>query len=202
MLKIGITGGIGSGKSTVAKVIETLSYPVFYADNEAKNILDSNPIVMKKLIEHFGGGIYRESKIDRKKLAELVFNNKENIEIVNNIVHPEVRNQFKKWAERQNKALVFNEAAILFETGTYKQYDKNIIVVADQSTRIERVLKRDNISRDEVIKRINNQWKDEVKIPLADYIVKNDNQKPILIQIENIIQDLIMIEGENQLISS
>jgi dephospho-CoA kinase len=190
MLKVGLTGGIGSGKSTVAKIIEAMGYPVFYSDQAAKNILENNESVNIKLTQQFGAGIYNENIIDRKKLAQLVFNDQKNLEIINGIVHPEVRIQFNLWAEKQKAKLVFNEAAILFETGNYLQFDKNILVVAPVSIRIERVMKRDNISLVEVQNRINNQWKDEKKIPLADYIVTNDNQQALLIQIEKVIQDL------------
>ncbi len=190
MLKVGLTGGIGAGKSTVAKIIEAMGYPVFYSDIEAKKLLDNNENVIKKLIQQFGAVVNNENIIDRKKLAQLVFNDKKNLEIINGIVHPEVRIQFNLWAEKQKVKLVFNEAAILFETGNYRQFDKNILVVAPVSIRIERVMKRDNISLDEVQKRINNQWNDEKKMPLADYIISNDNKRALLIQIENVIQDI------------
>ena len=190
MLKVGLTGGIGSGKSTVAKIIEAMGYPVFYSDIESKKLLDNNENVIKKLIQQFGAGVYNEHIIDRKKLAQLVFNDQKNLEIINGIVHPEVRIQFNLWTEKQKVKLVFNEAAILFETGSYLQFDKNILVVAPEELRIERVMKRDNISLLEVQNRINNQWNDEKKMPLADYIISNDNKRALLIQIENVIQDL------------
>jgi dephospho-CoA kinase len=195
MLKIGLTGGIGSGKSTVARVIEAIGYPVFYSDLAAKKILENNNKVKIELIKHFGEGVCRENVIDRKILGQLVFSNQKNLGIINGIVHPEVRNQFIQWTESQKMKLVFNEAAILFETGNYLQFDKNILVIAPESTRIERVMKRDNLSKDEVLKRILQQWKDDEKIPLADYIISNDNRQPLLIQIEKIIEDLKMNEN-------
>jgi dephospho-CoA kinase len=191
MLKIGITGGIGSGKSEVAKIIEAMGYPVFYSDQEAKNILNNSFEVRNQLIEHFGSDIYCNNSIDRNKLAQLVFNQPENLRIVNAIVHPEVRKYFKTWSDKQNISLVFNEAAILFETGAFQQLDKNILVIAPETVRIARVMERDQVSESEVLKRIKNQWTDEVKIPLANYILSNENQKPILIQVEKIIQDLL-----------
>lgn len=194
MLKVGLTGGIGSGKSTVAKIIEAMGYPVFYSDIEAKKLLENNDNVIKKLIQQFGAGVYNENIIDRKKLAQLVFNDQKNLEIINGIVHPEVRIQFNLWAEKQKVKLVINEAAILFETGNYLQFDKNILVVAPEELRIERVMKRDNISLVEVQNRINNQWNDEKKMPLADYIISNDNKQALLIQIEGVIQELNKLE--------
>ena len=196
MLKVGLTGGIGSGKSTIAKVIEAMGYPVFYSDTEAKKIIETNHNVKIKLVQYFGAGICTENSIDRKKLAEIVFNHAENLETINSIIHPEVRIHFNKWAEKQKVKVVFNEAAILFETGAYRKLDKNIIVIAPEEIRIDRVMKRDNLSKEEVLKRIHNQWSDDLKIPLADYIVTNDNQQPILIQLEKIIQDLTLVEKQ------
>ncbi len=196
MLKVGLTGGIGSGKSTIAKVIEAMGYPVFYSDTEAKKIIETNHNVKIKLVQHFGAGICTENSIDRKKLAEIVFNHAENLETINNIIHPEVRNHFNKWAEKQQVKVVFNEAAILFETGAYRKLDKNIVVIAPEVIRLDRVMKRDNLSKEEVLKRIHNQWSDDLKTPLADYIVTNDNQQPILIQLEKIIQDLTLVEKQ------
>lgn len=196
MLKVGLTGGIGSGKSTIAKVIEAMGYPVFYSDTEAKKIIETNHNVKIKLVQHFGAGICTENSIDRKKLAQIVFSHAENLETINSIIHPEVRNHFNKWAEKQKVKVVFNEAAILFETGAYRKLDKNIIVIAPEEIRIDRVMKRDNLSKEEVLKRIHNQWSDDLKIPLADYIVTNDNQQPILIQLEKIIQDLTLVEKQ------
>jgi dephospho-CoA kinase len=196
MLKVGLTGGIGSGKSTIAKVIEAMGYPVFYSDTEAKKIIETNHNVKIKLVQHFGAGICTENSIDRKKLAQIVFSHAENLETINSIIHPEVRNHFNKWAEKQKVKVVFNEAAILFETGAYRKLDKNIVVIAPEEIRIDRVMKRDNLSKEEVLKRIHNQWSDDLKIPLADYIVTNDNQQPILIQLEKIIQDLTLVEKQ------
>jgi dephospho-CoA kinase len=196
MLKVGLTGGIGSGKSTIAKVIEAMGYPVFYSDTEAKKIIETNHNVKIKLVQYFGAGICTENSIDRKKLAQIVFSHAENLETINSIIHPEVRIHFNKWAEKQKVKVVFNEAAILFETGAYRKLDKNIIVIAPEEIRIDRVMKRDNLSKEEVLKRIHNQWSDDLKIPLADYIVTNDNQQPILIQLEKIIQDLTLVEKQ------
>jgi dephospho-CoA kinase len=196
MLKVGLTGGIGSGKSTVAQIIEAMGYPVFYSDKEAKNILNTNLEIRNKLIAHFGTEIYTNSGIDTKRFSEIVFFEPKNLEIVNDIVHPEVRKYFKNWTEKQKDALVFNEAAILFETGSCNQFDKNILVVAPELVRIARVVERDSVTEDNVLRRMDNQWKDEVKISMADYVIINDNKTPILYQIERIIQDLLLIESE------
>ncbi len=196
MLKVGLTGGIGSGKSTVAQIIEVMGYPVFYSDKEAKNILNANLEVRNKLIAHFGTEIYTKGDIDTKKFSEIVFVEPKNLEIVNDIVHPEVRKYFKNWSEKQNAALIFNEAAILFETGACNQFDKNILVVAPELVRIARVMERDSVTEDNVLRRMDNQWKDEVKIPMADYIITNDNETPLLLQTERIIEDLLRSDIE------
>ena len=194
MLKVGLTGGIGSGKSTIAKIIETIGFPVFYSDFEAKNIVNSNLTIRNSLIELFGPDIYCQNILDRQRLSQIIFNKPDQLQIVNGIIHPEVRKKFHEWSESQEKRLVFNEAAILFETGAYKQFDKNILVSAPKSVRIQRVMARDRVPYEDVEKRIGNQWDDEVKIPLSDYIIINDNFTPVLIQVERILQDLIALQ--------
>jgi dephospho-CoA kinase len=194
MIKVGLTGGIGSGKSTVAKIIEAMGYPVFYSDKEAKLILNTNMEVRSKLVAYFGAEIYSNGTLNTKRLSQILFVKPEKLKIVNDIVHPEVRKHFKSWAEKQNVSLVFNEAAILFETGASNQFDKNILVVAPESVRIARVMERDHVQKDEVLKRMENQWEDELKIPMANYVITNDNETPILLQTENIIKELLLFE--------
>lgn len=176
VIKIGITGGIGSGKSTICKVFKTLGVPVFEADAEAKRLMDSSIEIKTGLIDLFGRGIYKQNgTLDRKKLADIIFNDNLKLEKVNALVHPVVRKQFETWTQKQNAAYVINEAAIMFETGLYKTMDYTILVSAPKEERVRRVMKRDKISLQEVNERMNKQWTDEQKRPLANMeFVTND----------------------------
>ena len=189
MLRIGLSGGIGSGKSTVAGILAKMGYPVFYSDHEAKRLYDENPVLQKQLVDLFGPAIYRDGQINKAFLAQQLFSNAELKAQVTALVHPLVRKAFEVWAQQQVSDLVFNEAAILFETGAYKDFDATVLVTAPIETRIERVQKRDLISREAVLQRIVNQWPDSKKMNLTTYIITNDGQ-PLLQQIEDVISKL------------
>lgn len=190
-LKVGITGGIGSGKSTICKVFEKLGTPVFEADPVAKRLIDTDPEIRKGLIDLFGPDIYTANEgIDRKKLAKKIFNDEIQLEKVNALVHPAVRAAFLKWAELQDVPYVVHEAAILFESGFYKMMDYSILVTAPEEDRIKRVTMRDGSSREQVIERMNRQWSDEEKRKLASIEIKNDNRELILPQIVKIDKQL------------
>lgn len=189
MLRIGLSGGIGSGKSTVAGILAKMGYPVFYSDQEAKRLYDENPLLQKQLVALFGPAIYRDGQINKAFLAQQLFSNAELKAQVTALVHPLVRKAFEVWAQQQASDLVFNEAAILFETGAYKDFDATVLVTAPIETRIERVQKRDLISREAVLQRIANQWPDSKKMNLTTYIITNDGQ-PLLQQIEDVISKL------------
>ena len=195
MIKIGITGGIGSGKTLISSVIEHIGYPVFYSDIEAKIILEKDQNVKSEMLELFGEDIYILNKLNRKLLSNLLFSNKSLIEKVNSIVHPQVRLKFDQWSKSKTSTIVFNEAAILFETEAYKKFDASILVVAPQEVRLERVMLRDGLSKEQIISRINNQWLDEDKINLATYVISNDGSEPILYQIENVIDQLLLLSN-------
>lgn len=183
-LIVGITGGIGSGKSTVCKVFEGLGIPVFKADEVSRSISDVNAAVVEKIKTAFGDDMYADGKLNRPKMAALVFNNKEALAKLNSIIHPAVRQQFTDWKEKNASApYLLYEAAILFESGAALLTDKKILVTASQETRISRVMQRDNITREEVESRIKNQWTDEQKIALADYVLLNDDNAPVLEQV-------------------
>lgn len=191
MLKVGITGGIGSGKSTACKIFARLGISIFEADIEAKKILNNNPEIKAELIDAFGNEVFFEDKtLNRKYLAGIVFNDKKSLEKLNSIVHPAVRTAFKNWLEKQKSPYIVYEAAILFESGFYKMMDKNITVVTDESERIERVMKRDNMSLELVKQRINNQWTDEQRKKLADFVIGNNNNELIVPQIVDIDKKL------------
>jgi dephospho-CoA kinase len=192
MKKIGLTGGIGSGKSWIASVFEKLGVPVYNSDNASKEILFNSKEVHSDLLEYFGKEVFTNNIPDRKKIAALVFNNQEALQKLNNILHPRVGEHFENWLKlHSDKAYIIKEAAILFETGIYKKSDFNILVTAPLETRIERVMKRDNISREEVLGRISKQWSDKEKIKLADFVIENDGKKAVLIQVLDIHYQLI-----------
>lgn len=184
MIKIGITGGIGSGKSTACRIFSVLGIPVFEADIEAKRLMNSDPEIASQLIHLFGEAVYLPNHtIDRKYLSGIVFSNASLLAQLNQIVHPAVRKAFSDWCHKQDSPYVLHEAAILFESGFYKLMDKTIAVVADENQRISRVLKRDNLSPELVMERIKNQWTDEERIKLADYLISNNDNELIVPQI-------------------
>lgn len=187
MKKIAITGGIGSGKSTVCKVFEQLDFPVFYSDVEAKNILRENELVKSQIIELLGEEAYQNNELNRSYISGKIFSDISLKEKMNSIVHPAVRLVFENWATIQKSKIVFNEAAILFETGAYKNFDSTILVTSPESLKIKRIIARDNCTEQEARLRIKNQWADEDKIKLADFILNNDESEPLLQQISDLI---------------
>ena len=197
-LIVGITGGIGSGKSTVCRVFKLLEVPVFEADKIAKQLLDSHPKVKKGLIHLFGENIYSEKgTVDRKKLADIIFNDEVQLRKMNNLVHPVVREEFEKWvAHNKQQPYVIHEAAILFESGFYKMMDYNILVSAPHEKRIKWVMERDGVSRQQVEERMKNQMSEEEKQKLASAVLLNDNHHlliPEIIKIDkiNVIKSII-----------
>lgn len=190
MKTIGITGGIGSGKSTVAKIFVSMGYPVYNSDVRAKDILNVNPKVISKISNLFGKNIYNDGEIDRKKLASIVFGDKEKLAKLNAIVHPAVGEDFETWRANQTTSFVLKESAILFETGIYKKLDSIILVTSPIKTRIERIQIRDNSTQKEIESRIQNQWLDEKKIPLSNFIIDNSGEILIIPQVLQIIEKI------------
>ena len=192
MIKVGITGGIGAGKSIVSRIIESMGFPVFYSDLESKKITNNHPEVKAGLISLFGQDVYINDELNKPFLAQQIFSSDENRIAVNSLIHPLVRQAFENFViTHQHSPLVFNEAAILFETGSYTNFDVNVLVAADKDIRIDRVMKRDGVSREQVIARMNKQWSDEEKMELADYLIENNDNSAVLAQVESLIQDLI-----------
>ena len=190
-LAIGITGGIGSGKSTVCKIFKLLGVPVFEADLVAKALINSDAEIRNGLIQFFGKDIYSsDNKINRKMLANLIFNDDLLMEKVNRLVHPAVRNKYLIWIKQQNSIYVIHEAAILFESGFYKMTDYSILVSAPEDMRIERVTHRDNIDLEMIKSRMLKQWTDEEKRKLASFELVNDNKKLLIPQILEIDKKL------------
>ena len=187
MKRIGITGGIGAGKSLVAEIIKAMGYPVYNSDERAKELTDSNPKIKAGLIHLFGIEIYQNDKLNKFALAQAIFSDDSLREKVNALIHPIVREDFNLWALAQNNSLVFNESAILFETGSFKNFDAIILVHAPKELRIKRIMKRDNCSENEVLKRMNSQFSDEEKFQYTELRIVNDEQTPLLTQVEQII---------------
>ena len=181
MIKVGITGGIGSGKSTICNFFALLGIPVFNADLEAKRIMNESALIRSKMMMNFGKDIYLPNQtIDRKKLAGMIFNSPSLLQKVNFIIHPEVRNYFFEWSNRQNSPYVVHEAAILFESGFYEMMDYTILITAPEQLRIDRVMKRDGNSAEEIKDRMSKQWTDDEKMKLADITIINDNRELVL----------------------
>lgn len=184
MLEVGITGGIGSGKTTVCHIFEVLGIPVFYADAEAKKVMASDRELIRNIKSLFGEDIYAaDGALDRARLSTLVFNDRAKLEALNALVHPATINAYKKWVQEQHAPYVLKEAALLFETGSYKLSSINVLVTAPEQTRIARVIARDQVHEKEVRARMDKQWKDEQKIGLADFEITNDGLKPVLPQV-------------------
>ena len=190
MKRIGLSGGIGSGKSYVAEILEKMGFPVYYSDTRAKVLTDNHPHIMSELIKRFGTSIYEDGVLNRKALASLIFDSEANRLFVNHLIHPIVRADFDAWCAKQDSPLVFNEAAILFETGAYRQFDATVLVIARFETRIQRIMQRDHCTREQAEARIKSQWSDEQKIPLANAVVSNNGHEAVLIQVENLIETL------------
>jgi dephospho-CoA kinase len=183
MLKIGLTGGIGSGKSTIAKVFETLGIPVYYADDASKGLLNSNVAVKEAVARHFGNEVYKNGELDRKYLASVVFNNKEKLDLLNSLTHPAVIQDAEAWMNRQTSPYAIKEAALLFESGAAEKLNYIIGVYAPQHLRIKRVMERDGLPTEEVLKRISRQIDEEMKMKLCDFIITNNDQQLVLPQI-------------------
>lgn len=193
MIKIGITGGIGSGKSTVCKVFESLGIPVNDADSLAKRIIVEDNDLRKSISENFGNESYLpDGSYNRTYIAQLVFNNTEKLNLLNQLVHPKVIEYSNKWTEQhQHKKYVIKEAALMFESGSYKYNDFNIVVESPLSIRIKRICKRDGISEEAALKRINAQWSDDERKLKSDLIILNNEKDSIIKQVINIHQNIL-----------
>lgn len=173
MIVVGLTGGIGSGKTTVAKQFEALGVPVYIADMEAKKLMNTSKIIKRKLVALFGDETYLNNQLNKPFIADIIFNDKEYLEKMNAIVHPRVANHFKKWQFKQEAMYVIKEVAILFENGGNKQCDYVITVTAPMELRMERLLKRDNTSKEKLETIIKNQWSDAEKIKGSQFVITN-----------------------------
>jgi len=192
MLKVGITGGIGSGKTTVCKIFEVLRVPVYYADERAKALMQTDLKLIHSVKELFGEAAYKNGKLNRPFVAEKVFNDKPLLDKLNSIVHPAVAADAMQWMARQaDKPYAIKEAALLFENGSYKHLDKIILVHAAMETRIARLKSRDNATRAQITARMRHQLSDDEKMKLADFIIYNDAQRQLIPQVLAIHQSLL-----------
>ena len=188
---IGLTGGIGSGKSTVLELFKILGVKTYSADESAKKLVNTDPYLINLIKSSFGENIYDKGQLNSKKLSEIVFEDKEKLKLLNSIIHPAVAKDFKLFLNSNNEDYIVKEAAIIFETKSENNYDKIILIQSPLEIRIERVINRDNISREEVMKRINNQLDENLIIDKCDYVISNENKEDLEDKVLSIHHDLI-----------
>ena len=190
MIKVGITGGIGSGKSTVAKVFEVLGIPVYYADDAGKRLMNEDDNLKQKIKQVFGEAAYKDEQLDRKYLASIVFNNSAQLALLNTLVHPATIADAEKWMQQQTTPYAIKEAAIIFESGAQEYLDYIIGVNTPTPLRIQRTMQRDGITRDEVIARMDKQLNETIKMRLCDFIITNNEQELVIPQVLALHQKL------------
>lgn len=190
---IGLTGGIGSGKSRVATVFSSFGVPCYIADKAAKRLMLEDASLRNQIINLFGEKAYDENGLNRKHISNIVFRDKAKLSALSAIVHPAVGIDFEKWLSKQKYPYVIKEVAILFETSGHQLVDKSLLVVAPKAVRIERVMERDNCSEADVLARMANQWRDEKSIPLADYILENTDWSLTLKEIQLLHQTFLTL---------
>lgn len=187
---IGLTGGIGSGKTTIANYFQSKGIPIYIADDEAKKIMQSDTI-LTEIKKSFGEAIFDNETLNRERLSKIVFNDSNKLDQLNAIIHPAVKNHFNIWiSKHKNAPFIIYEAAILFESGSYKDCDKIITVTAPIEDRIQRVIQRDKITRELVLQRMNMQWNDNLRIPLSNYIIVNSSLENAKLEIDKILKKL------------
>lgn len=191
MIRVGLTGGVGSGKSTVASLLRVLDVPVFDADAAGKNALDNDPALRDAVQQRFGAAIYRDGKLDRKALASIVFVDPLALKDLNALVHPAVRASFSNWCATQHASYVVMEAAILAETGGYAAFDRIIVVSAPEQLRIQRVIRRDGVEEEVVRARLRNQTSEAERLRIAQHVIINDDEQLVIPQVLAIHAELL-----------
>lgn len=193
MTVIGLTGGIGSGKSTVSRLFEAMGIPVYIADTESKRLTESSPVIKEKLTERFGMDLYAAGKLNKTLLSSLIFENENNRNFVNSVIHPEVWIDFERWkAQHTNSPVLIIETALLFETGYSETVDIAVTVAAPEELRISRLICREGWSRQEILSRIRSQFPEEEKIRRSNYVIYNDDRQAVIPQVEKILKEIIV----------
>jgi dephospho-CoA kinase len=191
VVKVGVTGGMGSGKSTICRIFEIMSVPVYYADMRARKLIEEDDRLIEGYQLLFGADAYVDGRLNRSLVAERIFTNKVLLQKVNELVHPVVREDFEKWVYRQDSPYVIEEAAVLLESGGRKIFDKVVLVSAPEELCVSRVVARDNVTREQVLERIHNQWPDARRRPFCDYEIVADDQHLLVPQVLNIHNELL-----------
>ena len=191
MRSVGVTGGIGSGKSIVCKVLETLGYSVFYADAEAKASMQQDAQLREGIIRLLGSEAYEGSEVNRAFIAKRIFADDALRIAMNALVHPAVFRAYDQWISVQSAPLVFNESALMFETGSYKRFDATILVTADKDIRIRRVMERDSVTEAQVLARMEKQWSDEAKKALSTAVIVNNPDVLVIPQVLKVVEELL-----------
>ncbi len=192
---VGLTGGIGSGKTTVANMFGELGVPVYNSDQEARRLMQSSGKIREAILALMGDEAYKDGEPDRQYIAGRVFGNSELLNRLNGIIHPEVKADFRQWALQQQTPYVMQEAAVLFENGSYKKFDKMVLVTAPEATRIERIIQRDDTSSEAVKARMGHQWDDSRKAALSDFVIENKSLDETRSQVRKIHRQLMETSG-------
>lgn len=196
MIKCGLTGGIGSGKSVVANIFEVLGIAVYNSDDAAKRLMNHDAGLRKEIIRHFGKEAYTGEELNRSYISKIVFENKQKLELLNSLVHPVTIRDGERWMKEQKGAYAIKEAALIFESGTNGLLDYVIGVRASEALRIERVMKRDHVTRQQVLNRMKTQMDDDRKISLCDFVIHNDEQHAVLPQVLRLHESLSRLAGK------
>lgn len=197
MYRVGLTGGIGSGKTTVARILETLGIPVYYADDAAKTIMNTDTGLRELIMKHFGEASYTDGQLQRKYLADIVFNNPEKLALLNSLIHPVTIRHSEEWFRQQTTPYAVREAALIFESGASENLDFIIGVYAPKNIRIQRVMQRDGLSAEEIRKRMDRQINEEMKMKLCDAVIRNDEQELVIPQVMELHQRFLKKAGKN-----
>ena len=193
MLRIGLTGGLGSGKSTVAHIFEVLGIPIYYADDASKRLMNDDAKVKEAVQNMFGKEVYPEGKLDRKYLAEIVFKDEKKLALLNSIVHPATLQDAAEWMSKQTAPYAIKEAALIFESSSHTSLDYVIGVKSPLELRLQRAIKRDNLTKDEAMQRVSRQMDEEEKIRLCNFVITNDEKEMVIPQVLALHQKILQL---------